>query len=516
MGGRGAAGAPSSPGPKAFGQSFADCSPGDERGREAAAEKRGEKRLRSAQARRRLPSGQGAASRSCQLPFLEHSGAAASACPGLAERFCERRAGSCKGARGRGDGELRSLQLMARDGTQVRPGNLVAAGIQGPPCSLEDDEVFVGNEARPSATQADPFRHCSVEELYELLETLGSGHFGVVRRCQERSTGIFYAAKSIKVRKRKGSRLGMDREQVEREVCILQQLQHPNIMRLYDVFANQAEMVLILEFIQGGELFDFIAEKELVSEDEAIEFLQQILLGLAYMHARRIAHFDLKPENIMLLEKEAPHPKIKIIDFGLAQKLEEGVAYKSLCGTPQYIAPEVINYEALSTATDMWSIGVITYILLSGMSPFQGETDEETLSNVVSGNYEFEAKCFSQTSEMAKDFIQKLLLKEPRDRMTAAESLLHPWIKPLTRKQAVNRSRSSINMKNFRKFNARRKWKLSYHMVSACNRLCRLGLLCQQQKLEKEAAALRDCESDQEDQPSTPVVLLRRRRSICS
>uniref|UniRef100_A0A670YN88 Protein kinase domain-containing protein n=1 Tax=Pseudonaja textilis TaxID=8673 RepID=A0A670YN88_PSETE len=432
---------------------------------------------------------------------------------------------------------------MARDGTETCPGNPGAAGIQVPPCSLEDDEVFLGTEARPSA---GPFRHCSVEELYELLETLGSGHFGVVRRCRERSTGVFYAAKSVKVRKRKGSRLGLDREQVEREVCILQQLQHPNIMHLYDVFANQSEMVLILELILGGELFDFIAEKELLSEDEAIEFLQQILRGVAYMHGLRVAHFDLKvrpggfrgapcqrlggrpkhpavsplsllqPENIMLLAKDAPNPKIKIIDFGLAQKLEEGVAYKSLCGTPQYIAPEVINYEALSTATDMWSIGVITYILLSGMSPFQGETDEETLSNVVSGNYEFEAKYFSQTSEMAKDFIQKLLLKEPRDRMTATECLLHPWIKPLTRKQAMNRSRSSINMKNFRKFNARRKWKLSFHMVSACNRLCRLRLLCQQQTPDKEALALRDCESDQEDQPCSPGVLLRRRRSICS
>ncbi|KAM6434456.1 death-associated protein kinase 2-like isoform 3-T3 [Liasis olivaceus] len=415
-----------------------------------------------------------------------------------------------------------SALLMAKDGggAQVCPGNQVAAGIQETPCSLEDDEVFLSTEApappRPSAAPADPFRHCSVDELYDLLETLGSGHFGVVRRCRERSTGVSYAAKSIKMRKRKGSRLGLDRDQVEREVCILQQLQHPNIMRLHDVFANKAEMVLILELIQGGELFDFIAEKELLSEDEAIEFLQQILHGLAYMHSRRIAHFDLKPENVMLLQKDVPNPRIKIIDFGLAQKLEEGVAYKSLCGTPQYIAPEVINYEALSTATDMWSIGVITYILLSGMSPFQGETDEETLSNVVSGNYEFEEKYFSQTSEMAKDFIQKLLMKEPRDRMTAAQCLLHPWIKPLTRKQAVNRSRSSINMKNFRKFNARRKWKLSYNMVSACNRLCRLRLLCQQKAEEEVTALQRDCESDQEDEPSSPVVLLRRRRSICS
>ncbi|XP_009462692.1 PREDICTED: death-associated protein kinase 2-like [Nipponia nippon] len=255
----------------------------------------------------------------------------------------------------------------------------------------------------------------NVEELYELLERLGSGHFGVVKRCRERSTGTFYAAKFVKTRRCRGSRLGLERAQVEREVAILRQLDHPNIMRLHDLFASRAEMVLILELIGGGELFDFIAEKEMLLEEEAIEFLGQILRGVEYLHARRIAHFDLKPENIMLQEKDVPKPRIKIIDFGLAQHLEDGVTFKSLCGTPQYIAPEVINYEPLSSATDMWSIGVITYILLSGLSPFQGETDAETLSNVVAGAYEFEEHCFSQTSEMAKDFIQQLLVKEPGD-----------------------------------------------------------------------------------------------------
>ncbi|XP_067425583.1 death-associated protein kinase 2-like isoform X1 [Emydura macquarii macquarii] len=375
----------------------------------------------------------------------------------------------------------------------------------------EDDEVFLREPLSPTAMAT--FRAGNVEELYELLEKLGSGHFGVVKRCRKRSSGTFYAAKFVKMRKCKGSRLGLDREQVEREVSILQQLEHPNILRLHDLFASKAEMVLVLELIRGGELFDFIAEKEMLTEAEAIEFLQQILQGVAYMHSRNVAHFDLKPENIMLLEKDVPNPKIKIIDFGLAQKLEDGVTFKSLCGTPQYIAPEVINYEPLNSATDMWSIGVITYILLSGMSPFQGETDAETLSNVVAGSYEFEEKYFSETTEMAKDFIRQLLVKEPRSRMTAAECLVHPWIKPLSRKQAVNRSRSSINMKNFRKFNARRKWKLSYNMVSACNRLCNLKLLCGQRKEDEK---LRDCESDQEDATSHPVTLLRQRRSSCS
>ncbi|CAM4626641.1 unnamed protein product [Lepidochelys kempii] len=404
--------------------------------------------------------------------------------------------------------------LMAEDGGVVGLAN----GGAGSPFDTiketswpEDDEVFVPELLSPTVMAT--FRPGSVEELYELLEKLGSGHFGVVKRCRKRSSGTLYAAKFVKMRKCKGSRLGLDREWVEREVSILQQLEHPNILRLYDLFASKAEMVLILELIRGGELFDFIAEKEMLMEAEAIEFLQQILQAVAYMHGRHIAHFDLKPENIMLLEKDVPNPKIKIIDFGLAQKLEDGVTFKSLCGTPQYVAPEVINYEPLSSATDMWSIGVITYILLSGMSPFQGETDAETLSNVVAGNYEFEEKYFSETTDMAKDFIQQLLVKEPRSRMSAAESLVHPWIKPLSRKQATNRSRSSINIKNFRKFNARRKWKLSYNMVSACNRLGHLKLLCGQRK---EDETLRGCESDQEDEITCPVTLLRRQRSSCS
>ncbi|XP_040981638.1 death-associated protein kinase 2-like isoform X2 [Aquila chrysaetos chrysaetos] len=445
---------------------------------------------------------------------------------------------SCPGSLGNAETSRKSLPLLGFAGGRLElcavvQGARTLAWRKDPPLAVmaegSQDGVLAEGEPgdTPDSTQdtaspagiagseglAAALSPGNVEDLYELLEKLGSGHFGVVKRCRERSTGTFYAAKFVKTRRCRGSRLGLERAQVEREVAILRQLDHPNIMRLHDLFVSKAEMVLVLELIGGGELFDFIAEKEMLSEEEAIEFLGQILRGVEYLHAHHIAHFDLKPENIMLQEKHVPKPWVKIIDFGLAQHLEDGVTFKSLCGTPQYIAPEVINYEPLSSATDMWSIGVITYILLSGLSPFQGETDAETLSNVVAGTYEFEERCFSQTSEMAKDFIQQLLVKEPGHRMTAAECLVHPWIKPLSRKQVANRSRSSINMKNFRKFNARRKWKLSYNMVSACNRLCRTRLLC---GLRKEDEELRRCESDQEEEGSHPVTLLRQRRSSCS
>ncbi|KAK2868715.1 hypothetical protein Q7C36_000586 [Tachysurus vachellii] len=357
------------------------------------------------------------------------------------------------------------------------------------------------------------FRLQNVEDFYELGEILGSGHFGEVRELRERSCGTCWAGKFVKLRRSVSSRLGMERKSVEQEVEILQSLQHINIMALRDVFESRAEIVLVVELIRGGELFDFIASKENLTENEAIDFLKQILRGIGFMHSKQIAHFDLKPENIMLSDKNAEHPEIKIIDFGLAHRFIAGEEYKSLCGTPQYIAPEVINYEPLSVSTDMWSIGVITYILLSGISPFQGETDQETLRNIVDMKYDFDEHYFSQTSNIAKDFIEKLLVKDQSERMTADECLLHPWIKPLTRKQAANRSRSSINMKNFRKFNARRKWKMSYNMVWACNRLSRLQLHC---KRDKEDQELRSCESDQEDTETKPASLIRRRLSSSS
>ncbi|KAG5842836.1 hypothetical protein ANANG_G00181970 [Anguilla anguilla] len=354
------------------------------------------------------------------------------------------------------------------------------------------------------------FKLENVEDLYEIGEVLGSGHFGEVREVRERATGTRWAGKFLKLRKCAASRLGMDRRAVEREVEILQALQHPSIMAIRDVFESRAEVVLVVELILGGELFDFIAAKESLLEEDAIGFLKQILEGLSYMHDKHIAHFDLKPENIMLSAKDVPQPSIKIIDFGLAQRLSPAEEYRSMGGTPQYIAPEVINNEPLSVASDMWSIGVITYILLSGASPFQGDTDEETLRNIIGMNYTFEDRYFRDTSEIAKDFIKKLLVKEQSERMTADECLLHPWIKPLTRKQAASRSRSSINIRNFKRFNAKRKWKMSYNMVWACTRFSRLQLLCKDRANEDQE--LRQCESDQEDSESNRAALIRRRR----
>ncbi|XP_042660188.1 death-associated protein kinase 2 isoform X4 [Tyto alba] len=317
------------------------------------------------------------------------------------------------------------------------------------------------------------FKQQKVEDVYEIGEELGSGQFAIVKKCREKSTGMEYAAKFIKKRQSRASRRGVRREEIEREVTILQQVLHANIIKLHDIYENKTDVVLILELVSGGELFDFLAQKESLSEEEATRFIKQILDGVNYLHSKKIAHFDLKPENIMLLDKNIPIPHIKLIDFGLAHKIEDGVEFKNIFGTPEFVAPEIVNYEPLGLAADMWSIGVITYILLSGASPFLGETKQETLANITAVNYEFDEEFFSSTSNLAKDFIQKLLVKDTRKRLTIQEALSHPWITPVDKRQALVRQASVVNMENFKRQYARRRWKLSYCIVSLCNHLSR-------------------------------------------
>ncbi|XP_061077566.1 death-associated protein kinase 2-like isoform X2 [Conger conger] len=356
------------------------------------------------------------------------------------------------------------------------------------------------------------FKQQEVEDFYEIGEELGSGQFAIVKRCREKSTGLEYAAKFIKKRQSRASRRGVRREEIEREVSVLQQIQHPNIVTLRDVYENRTDVVLVLELVSGGELFDFLAQKESLSEEEATQFIKQILEGVHYLHSKKIAHFDLKPENIMLLDKSFPLPRIKLIDFGLAHKIEEGAEFKNIFGTPEFVAPEIVNYEPLGLEADMWSIGVITYILLSGASPFLGESKQETLANISAMSYEFDEEFFSHTSELAKSFIRQLLEKDTRKRLTIQDALNHPWIKPVNPKQAMVRRLSIINLENFRRQYARRRWKMSIRIVSLCNHLTRM-MRKGRPKLQDE---LRDCASDQEEQPVVKRPPRRRKRSSTS
>ncbi|KAG1964468.1 myosin light chain kinase family [Pimephales promelas] len=252
-------------------------------------------------------------------------------------------------------------------------------------------------------------------------EVLGGGRFGMVHKCEEKSSGLILAAKIIKARSQK------EKEVVKCEIEVMNQLNHANLIQLYAAFESRHEIILVMEYVDGGELFDrIIDENYKLTELDTVLFIRQISEGLQYMHKMYILHLDLKPENILCVSRETN--KVKIIDFGLARRYKPREKLRVNFGTPEFLAPEVINYEFVSFPTDMWSLGVITYMLLSGLSPFLGEDDNETLNNILACQWSFEEAEFSDISEEAKDFITRLLVKSKSWRMSASQSLKHPWL----------------------------------------------------------------------------------------
>ncbi|KAI6215549.1 Stretchin-Mlck [Aphelenchoides besseyi] len=260
-------------------------------------------------------------------------------------------------------------------------------------------------------------------DFYELFEEIGEGKFGKVFRCVEKATGLELAAKCIRLKK------DADLAKVEKEVNIMTQMRHKCIAQIYDAFANSSnEIVLIMEIVGGGELFDRVVDDSYILTETAVAMIiYQICQAIKYIHSQNIIHLDLKPENIMCLSLTGN--QIKLIDFGLAQYYDGQHDLLFMAGTPEFAAPEVIKYEPLDFHTDMWSLGVITYILLSGQSPFLGDNIALTYCNVERGKWEFSEEFDDNgISEDARDFISKLLIVEKNKRMLPAECLQHPWI----------------------------------------------------------------------------------------
>uniref|UniRef100_A0A8C6Y6L8 Myosin light chain kinase family member 4 n=1 Tax=Naja naja TaxID=35670 RepID=A0A8C6Y6L8_NAJNA len=266
-------------------------------------------------------------------------------------------------------------------------------------------------------------KRAGIGSFYQIFknEVLGGGRFGQVHKCEERETGLKLAAKIIKARSVK------EKDEVKNEINIMNQLTHMNIIQLYDAFESKNDVVLVMEYVEGGELFDRILdENSKLTEMDAILFIKQICEGVQYMHQMYILHLDLKPENILCVNRE--EYQIKIIDFGLARRYKPREKLKVNFGTPEFLAPEVVNYDFVSFPTDMWSIGVIAYMLITGLSPFLGDDDNETLNNILACRWDFEEEEFENVSEEAKDFISKLLIKEKCWRISAGAALKHPWL----------------------------------------------------------------------------------------
>ncbi|XP_068147197.1 uncharacterized protein sqa [Drosophila tropicalis] len=264
-------------------------------------------------------------------------------------------------------------------------------------------------------------RNVDAHKLYDVLGEVGRGKFGTVYKCRDKTNGLQLAAKFVPIPKRE------DKRNVEREVEIMNSLQHHLIIQLYAAYEYQKMMCVVLELIEGGELFDRVVDDEFVLTERVCRvFIRQLCEAMAFIHGNGIVHLDLKPENILVLTQKGN--RIKIIDFGLARKFDPDKRLRVLFGTPEFVAPEVVNFDCISYGTDMWSVGVICYVLISGLSPFMGENDIETMSNVTIAKYDFEDECFNGISPECLDFIAKLLVKDLSTRMTAAQCVEHKWL----------------------------------------------------------------------------------------
>merc|ERR1740138_1913599 len=262
-----------------------------------------------------------------------------------------------------------------------------------------------------------------ITEFYDLeKKKLGEGSYGSVCKGKNKASGSIRAVKTISKSQMKNI------ERFKQEIAIMKMMDHPNIIKLYESFEDHRSIYLVMELCSGGELFDRIIESGHFTEVQAAILMQQIVRAIYYMHESHTCHRDLKPENFLFMTKE-PIDKnlLKIIDFGLSCQFTLGQVLTTKAGTPYYVAPQVLagKYDQLS---DLWSCGVIMYVMLCGYPPFFGETDAEVLSKVRLGNFSFNAADWKNVSEDAKALIRMLLKMNPRDRYTAEQALNHMWV----------------------------------------------------------------------------------------
>ncbi|XP_050988343.1 triple functional domain protein isoform X1 [Labeo rohita] len=261
------------------------------------------------------------------------------------------------------------------------------------------------------------------ESLYTEVMELGRGRFAVTKWCEQRGSRRSVAAKLV-------NKKLMRREQVVQELGVLQCLQHPHLVGLLDTYETPASYVLILEIADQGRLLDYIVSWGNLTEEKVSLYLRDILEALHYLHTCRIAHLDLKPENV-LIEQTSTQPLVKLTDFGDAAHLSNTPYIHPLLGSPEFSAPELVLGEPAALASDLWSLGVLAYVMLSGASPFLDESVEETCLNICRLDFSFPEDYFRGVSQAARDFVCILLQGEPCRRPSAQVCLREePWLQP--------------------------------------------------------------------------------------
>ncbi|XP_013369264.1 PREDICTED: serine/threonine-protein kinase DCLK3 [Chinchilla lanigera] len=272
-----------------------------------------------------------------------------------------------------------------------------------------------------------------VEKHYETGRVIGDGNFAVVKECRHRETRQVYAMKIIDKSKLKGKE-----DIIDSEILIIQSLSHPNIVKLHEVYEMEMEIYLIMEYVQGGDLFDAIIESVKFPEPDAALLIMDLCKALVHMHDKNIVHRDLKPENLLVQLNEDKSTTLKLADFGLAKRVVRPIF--TVCGTPTYVAPEILSEKGYGLEVDMWAAGVILYILLCGFPPFRSpERDQDELFNIIQlGHFEFLAPYWDNISDAAKDLVSRLLVVDPKKRYTAHQVLQHPWIETAGKMSKAN------------------------------------------------------------------------------
>uniref|UniRef100_A0A674A1G8 Calcium/calmodulin-dependent protein kinase 1Da n=1 Tax=Salmo trutta TaxID=8032 RepID=A0A674A1G8_SALTR len=306
-----------------------------------------------------------------------------------------------------------------------------------------------------------------IKKIFELKEVLGTGAFSEVVLAQERSTGKMFAVKCIPKKALKGKE-----SSIENEINVLRKIKHENIVALEDIYESSNHLYLIMQLVSGGELFDRIVEKGFYTEKDASTLIRQVLDAVDYLHKLGIVHRDLKPENLLYFNPQ-DESKIMISDFGLSKMEGSGDVMSTACGTPGYVAPEVLAQKPYSKAVDCWSIGVIAYILLCGYPPFYDENDSKLFEQILKADYEFDAPYWDDISDSAKDFIGSLMEKDPAKRFTCDQALRHPWIAGDTALcKNIHESVSRQIRKNF----AKSKWRQAFNATAVVRHMRRLQL----------------------------------------
>jgi len=312
--------------------------------------------------------------------------------------------------------DLAKRQQGSKDRPGVAPRNSDVSGQARAHLSVKTGGFSIGAFAASNRG--------NLEDYYKVeKKVLGEGSYGSVQKCQYIDTGQWRAVKTI------NKTLVKNPEQFKEEMAIMKLLDHPNIVRLYETFEDARYVYLVLELCTGGELFDRVVSDGKFTEYAAANTVQQMLRAINYMHQNYIMHRDLKPENWLLASADVETAKmdLKLIDFGLSKRFVSGEFASTKAGTPYYVAPEVLEGR-YAQESDVWSIGVIMYILLCGSPPFSGNDTVAVLDAVRRAKPQFDKKEWKRVSPEAKQMLKGLLTRDPQARTTAADALKAPWL----------------------------------------------------------------------------------------